>query len=814
MLPLSDFLSPSLPRHGYAGSNVRALFRVGVTVAIFFSFGRTRLSQSEALASSPSDGSATAGESSKAGVTAFHKDVEPLLAHYCYDCHGNGEKRGNLAFDELRKDEEIINPALWLKVLKNLRAGIMPPKGQERPSAAQQQQIETWIKTSAFASDPKNPDPGHVTLRRLNRIEYHNSVRDLLGVDFDVNQALPPDDVGYGFDNIGDVLSISPTRLEKFIEAAIAVVDQGVPRDTVAISSQTYFDRDFVSEDGRNADHMSFYQARTVSKTVKAHAAGDYRIHLYCKIDGEPAPRDPQECRIHATSDGDEFFTDQYHWADNDWFQNDCEIHWEAGDHTIAFTTEPVHPELKPLRTKMEYRLVSVRVEGPLDRKLWVHPPGFEKLYTRDTPPTDPQERRAYAREVLGRFASKAFRRPAPEETLSRLVALAEKTYSLPDTTFEKGIAQAIVAILASPRFLFHLEGAESSATGETFPRIDEYSLAARLSFALWCSLPDDELTRLATAGQLRNNFDAQVKRMRADLKSQAFVENFSGQWLQTRAILDIPINSAEVLAQEASSPSAPNAAAAASNTAPAAGGAGGAAGGAPAFGRGFRRGGRGAPVYTGTELTPEVRNAMKQEVDAYFGYVMHEDRSVLELLKSNYTFLNAALGPVYGIANVSGLEMRKVELAESDPRGGVLTMGSVLTVTSNPSRTSPVKRGKWILENILGAPTAPPPPNVPALEDSISKAGDHQPTQREVLAIHRENVLCASCHARMDPLGLALENFNAFGRFRSMERQQPIDPAGELITGEKFAAAWQNLKRPWLRTTKWNFIALWPANC
>ena len=328
---------------------------------------------------------------------------------------------------------------LWLKVLKNLRAGIMPPKGQERPSAAEQQQIETWIKTSAFASDPKNPDPGRVTLRRLNRTEYHNAVRDLLGVDFDVNQALPPDDVGYGFDNIGDVLSISPTRLEKFIEAAIAVVDQGVPKDTVAISSQTYFDRDFVSEDGRDADHMSFYQVRTVSKTVNARAAGDYRIHIYCKIDGEPAPRDPQECRIHVTSDGEEFFTEQYHWADNDWFENDCDVHWEAGDHTIAFTTEPVHPELKPLRTKMEYRIVSVRVDGPLDRKLWVHPPGFEKLYTRETPPTDPQERRAYAREVLGRFASKAFRRPVPEETLARLVALAEKTYSLPDTTFEKG---------------------------------------------------------------------------------------------------------------------------------------------------------------------------------------------------------------------------------------------------------------------------------------------------------------------------------------------------------------------------------------
>ena len=219
---------------------------------------------------------------------------------------------------------------------------------------------------------------------------------------------------------------------------------------------------------------------------------------------------------------------------------------------------------------------------------------------------------------------------------------------------------------------------------------------------------------------------------MLADPKALAFVENFSEQWLQTRAILDIPINSAEIMAQETLGTAAASPAAGASGVT-----------------RGFRRGARGMPVYTGTELIPEVRNAMKEEVDAYFGYVVREDRSVLEFLKSNYTFVNAALAPVYGLSSVTGLEMRKVELAENDPRGGVLTMGSVLTVTSNPTRTSPVKRGKWILENILGAPTAPPPPNVPALEDSISKTktSDHPLTQREVLAVHRENQLCAlSC--------------------------------------------------------------------
>ena len=748
-------------------------------------------------------------------VASFHKQVQPVLAKYCFDCHGNGASKANLSFEKL-SDAQASDPNLWLKVLKNIRAGIMPPAGEPRISADDQKTIESWITTTGFNSDPRFPDPGRVTLRRLNRNEYRNAVRDLLGVDFNADLALPPDDVGYGFDNIGDVLSISPIRLEKFIEAAIAVVDAGVPKDTVAMPKGTFLPADFVDENGRDGDAMSFYQVRTVTTKVRTRATGDYKIHIYCKIDGEPAPRDPQECRIHVATDGKEFFTQQYHWADNDWFEDDRTVHLEAGDHTISFTTEPVHPELQPLRTKMDYRIVSVDFSGPTDRKLWTHPPGFDRIYTQEAPPTDPTERRAYARAVLKRFATKAFRQPVLEETLNQLVNLAEKTYNLPDATFEAGVAQSIVAILASPRFLFHLEGAQPVAQGEMYPQVDEYSLASRLSFALWCSTPDDELMSLAAAGQLRKNFDVQVKRMLADPRSEAFVENFSQQWLQTRAIEDIPINSADIIAQETASPTqvAAGAATAASNDpalaggAPARGGAGAARGGGrfgAGAGGGFggRRGGRVA-TYTGTELTPEVRTAMKNEVEAYFGYVLHEDRSALEFLDSNYTFVNAALAPVYGINNITGLEMRKVDLPPDNPRGGVLTMGSVLTVTSNPTRTSPVKRGKWILENILGSPTAPPPPNIPALEDSLVKL-DHRPTQREVLAIHRESPMCASCHVRMDPLGLAMENFNGFGRFRTTEYSQPINPEGELITGETFAGA-ADLKKALVANHKLEF--------
>jgi hypothetical protein len=736
------------------------------------------------------------------GVAGFHQSIQPLLKTYCYDCHGNGTKNGNVAFDELASNDQILNPQLWLKVLKNVRAGVMPPPNEPRPTAQEQAKLTDWIKSSAFGSDPANLDPGRVTVRRLNRNEYRNSVRDLLGMDLDVNELLPPDDVGYGFDNIGDVLSISPMRLEKFMEAAIEVVDKAVPKDTVTMASITYLNKDIVSDDGRTSDAMSFYQVRTCKRTIHAPVEGDYNFHINIKIDGD-TQFDPQECRIHVATDGNEFFTEKYVYSDVSWFDNDIKVHLGAGDHVLSFTTEPVHPELKPLRTRMDYRIIAVRFDGPLDRKEWKHPPGFSNLYTREEPPTDPTQRRAYAREVLNRFASRAFRRPVPADTLDRLVALAEKTYSIPNTPFETGIAQAIVAILTSPRFLFHLEGAEPVATGEKYPLLDEYSLAARLSYALWCSVPDEELTRLAAAGELRKNFGAQVKRMLADPKSQAFVSNFSQQWLQTRAILDIPINSADIMAQEgaargASASPVINIPGDGATFPVLAGGAGGRGG------RGGRGGGSVAN-FTGMELTPEVRKAMMGEVEAYFNYVVREDRSVLDFIQSNYTFVNAALAPVYGIPNISGMEMRKVTLPEGDLHGGVLTMGSVLTVTSNPGRTSPVKRGKWILENILGFPTAPPPPNVPALEDSLSKTPDKRPTQREVLAIHRESPMCASCHARMDPLGLAMENFNAFGRYRSQEFQQPIEPSGELITGEKFKGV-VDLKQSLVKNHKLEF--------
>jgi hypothetical protein len=411
----------------------------------------------------------------------------------------------------------------------------------------------------------------------------------------------------------------------------------------------------------------------------------------------------------------------------------------------MTFTLHPLL-DLKQT-TKMDYKILTVQVLGPLDTNDWTHPPGYERFFTRDVPPTDPAERRVYAREVLNSFATKAFRRPQSSDTIDSLVDIAENTYKVTGNTFETGVASAMVAVLASPRFLYRVETAEPVDANKTFANVDDYALASRLSYLLWSSMPDDELFKLAEQGKLRRNLDAQVKRMMADPRAKAFVENFAGQWLQSRDVLNADINRTEVMALEG--------------------------------------------VKTSGEVTAAQREAMKEEAADCFDYVARGDRSVLELLDSDYTFLNETLAKFYGIPDVTGPQMRKVTLPPGDPRGGVLTMGSVLEVTSNPTRTSPVKRGKWILENILGSPAPPPPPDIPALDEAVKKIQGHVPTQREALALHRESPLCASCHARMDPLGLALENFNALGLWRINESGSAVDASGQLMSGESF----QNVK-------------------
>jgi hypothetical protein len=400
-------------------------------------------------------------------------------------------------------------------------------------------------------------------------------------------------------------------------------------------------------------------------------------------------------------------------------------------------------------RSAVAFRIFTVRIQGPLGPAHQVRPPNYGRFFPVDEPPESDAVRRRYARDVLGRFAKRAFRRPVDDRTIDRLAAIAEGVYRQPGKRFEQGVAQAMVAVLASPRFVFRIEDVEPGQSAQSHALIDEWALASRLSYFLWSTLPDDELFDLARQGALRKNLPRQVDRMLKDARGRALSQNFVGQWLQLRDLDGIYFNERAILRRE-----------------------------------GIRL--QGADTARNV-LGRDLRRAMRSETEMAFEHVAREDRSVLEWIDSDYTFLNAKLAKHYGIPGVDGSEMRRVSLPQGSPRGGVLAHGAVLAVTSNPTRTSAVKRGQFILDNILGTPAPPPPPDIPALEASRRDFKDREPSTRELMALHRSKPLCSSCHARMDPLGLALENFNAFGGWREAELKQPIDASGQLITGEPF---------------------------
>ena len=684
-------------------------------------------------------------------LALFQKTIQPILEAHCYECHADGVDKAGIAFDKLSTDDQLLHqPDLWLKVIKNTRAGLMPADGNPRLSAQDQATLDNWIEFTAFGLDPKNLDPGRVTVHRLNRAEYRNTIHDLLGVDFDTTANFPADDIGYGFDNIADVLNVSSLLMEKYLAAAQSVVDQSVPTVTRVAATQFATGKDFLDADtGKNATNMSYFTPAKVSHTFPVSQEGDYNVVVDEGLISD-ATFTTASCNVTILFDGQQVSQKISHWHGTNTnaeifptFSETIPVHWKPGDHDFTMT---IVPEDTGARSIVSFQIRKVTIVGPTDEARWVHPPNYERFFTRDAPPTEPAARRAYAHDILNAFATKAYRRPMTDDTVDQLTAIAEKIYNEPGNTFEIGIARAITAILASPRFLFRID-ATAGAQPAPFAQIDEYSLASRLSYFLWSTMPDDKLMQLAAAGRLRQNLAAEVQRLVADPRADNFINSFSSQWLQSRAVTNVPINAHEIFLRED-----------------------------------FK-----APA--SYDLTPAQREALEAEAQAYFGYVLRADRSVDEFIDSNYAFFNSTLANYYfdGELQLKGNEMRKVELSAGDWRGGILTLGSVLMVTSNPTRTSPVKRGKWILENILDAPAPPPPANIPPLEASDKDVAGHTPTMREVLAKHRADPNCSSCHDRMDPLGLALENFNALGTWRSKDMKQPVDATGQLITGEKF---------------------------
>ncbi len=723
-----------------------------------------------------------------ASVEVFEKQIQPLLVDYCYDCHGYGASEGNLTLDHFKTaDDALADPELWWKVIKNLRAGVMPPLGSEKLDADQQQQIYEWVKFGPFGIDPDNPDPGPVTVRRLNREEYGNTVRALMGIRFDEKLIFPPDDSGHGFDNVADALMVSPLLLEKYLQAAEFVVDRAVPKVTKIIPRQDFRGEDFRSEDsGRTGRGLDGKEPALVAKRFAIDANGEYDVDIAIMQHGS-FEFDPARYDIACTIDGQERFAVELGWDERKVTRFHYREDWEAGEHEIVFELTPVEVEasddelMEEDDTSVTLEIDSVSVEGPVGTDQLVHPANYERFFPRDEPPTDPQERRDYAHEILSAFATKAFRSEADAATLDRLVDIAEATYDLPNTTFESGIARAIVAVLASPKFLFRIESIQEVPAGSSFAPVDEMTLATRLSYFLWSSVPDEELSVLAGKGVLREQLPEQVDRMLADPKADVFVSNFVGQWLRTRDVAQVSVDPAVVLgvAEELEELR-------------------------DWFRSQFRRRGRRGSGEMSEEdqakmtrfreirgilerIDGELKDAIQSETEEFVEYVLRNDVSMLDLLDCNYTFLNEKLAEHYGIEGVEGRRMRRVELPEDSPRGGVLTQASMLLVTSNPTRTSPVKRGLFILDNILGTPAPPAPAAVPELEASADRFEGRTPSLRELLAVHRESDLCSSCHSRMDPLGLALENFDALGMWRETANGDAIEPQGELVTGEKF---------------------------
>ncbi|MBI1348970.1 DUF1592 domain-containing protein [bacterium] len=676
-------------------------------------------------------------------VSAANPPVE-ILQKYCGDCHANGANEGSLSFDQLLKSENAqADRPKWSAVWKNLRAQMMPPADQPQLSAAEKHAILAWIEQDVFHLNPQQPDPGRVTLRRLNRTEYRYTIQDLFGISFNTEDVFPADDSGYGFDNIGDVLSLSPLQVEKYLEAARMITNKAIPMEGPHVPTISVYPDNFRDPKNEKLSAKLIPIADVVNLERKQwiEHAGPYDVRISYRLTGaEEATKHTGELVVQV--DDREVSKKDLVW-DNNELTAHARCDFIKGHNRLVLSIRQKTAAGENEKT-LTFSLRKVELRGPTDGSYVEYPESYKRIFFDGPPPAEPAQRTAYARKILNHFTERAYRRPVEAETLDRLVGFASVVDAREKSQgFEKGIAEALTAVLASPRFLFRAESQPSPDDPKSVVPLDEYALASRLSYFLWSSLPDEELFRLAHEGKLRAELRPQVDRMLADKKFDRFIDNFVGQWLRTRDVETMNIDARRILKSKSLEESF------------------------AIFNRNLRR-------------------SMKEETNLLFGYLVKENRSCLELLTADYSFLNEMLANWYGIEGVKGNDLRKVDLPADGPRGGVLTQASFLVVTSNPTRTSPVKRGLFVLDNLLGSPAPAPPADVPPLE-AVKQEKDKPLSMRELMVKHREDPLCASCHARMDPLGLALEEFDALGRWRNEDQGQPIETAGQLITGEKF---------------------------
>jgi hypothetical protein len=693
-----------------------------------------------------------------AGLLHAAPPAEPraTLDEYCVVCHNQQLKTGGLMLDKADVSNIPANAETWEKVIRKLRAGAMPPPGNPRPDKSDSDRLVKTLEASLDSAAAAKPNPGRFILHRLNRTEYANAIRDLLALDVDVSSLLPPDDESYGFDDIADVLGVSPALLEQYVNASQKISRLAVGDMSIGPVAQTYRTRPDLSQDqqveglplgtrgGLVVRHNFPLDGEYVIKVVLARNTVDvtrgleepHQIEIL--VDGESV--------FHTTIGGKED-TDVVTKNPTDG-RNMLEARLQvrtsikAGPRSVGVTfvkkddaefdyiLQPfLRTTLDPVNEAGLPHVENLIVAGPYNPTGPGDTPSRRQIFTCH--PAKPADELTCAKTILSALARRAYRRPVTDADLQPILAFYEQGRKA--AGFDGGIERALRLILSSPQFVFRFEHDPAGIAPGSVYRISDVELASRLSFFLWSSIPDDELLNAAIEGKLKDpaTLDKQVKRMLADPRSESLVTDFAGQWLFLR-------NLRSVAPDPQSFP----------------------------------------------DFDDNLRQSMRRETELFFGSIVHEDRNILDLINADYTFVNERLARHYGIPNVYGSRFRRVQI-QDDARRGLLGQGSILAVTSYTTRTSPVLRGKWILSNILGTPPPPPPPNVPALKENSE--GGKPMSVRERLEAHRASPACSSCHAIMDPLGFALENFDAVGKWRGKgEDGVRIDSSGVLLDGTK----------------------------
>jgi hypothetical protein len=679
-----------------------------------------------------------------------------VLEKYCVTCHSQTAKDKGLvpvALDRLDLAHVGSDAEIWEKVVRKVSAGVMPPPGAPHPDRAASEGLTTWLTTELDRASLANPNPGRAPLHRLNRTEYANAIRDLLDLEIDSASLLPADDSAYGFDNIADALGLSPSLQERYVSAAMKISAMAVGDPRVNADGATYRIKQDVSQD----QHIEGLPIGTVGGTEVRHnfpldgeyvfQAKLYRTNLNIMRGLESAHQvelavDGERVLIASVGgpvDLDALFQKPTDTGDAVDARLRVRVPVKAGPHVVTVTFLQESQIAGPGRLQHYIRssvdnfdwsgqphIQTLAINGPFASTGMGDTPSRRRIFT--CVPANARAEAACAKQILSALARRAYRQPITDTDLQRIMNFYESGRASKETGgFDAGIRTALQRILASPQFIFRIE--RDPAPGPA-RHIGDYELASRLSFFLWSTIPDDRLLQLAGAGKLSQPavLESEVRRMLADPRSRALVDNFAGQWLRIRNLSIVSPNS---------------------------------------------------------DLFPDfddnLRQAFRRETEMLFDSIIREDRNVLDLMTADYTFVNERLARQYGISGIYGSQFRRVPV--TDPaRRGLLGQGSFLAVTSHAERTSPVLRGKWVLENILGLPVPPPPPNVPPLKERAN--GEKPRTMREQMAEHRADPACASCHKIMDSIGFALENFDAVGAWRSMDADAPVDASGDLADG------------------------------